>query len=152
VSVNAGGETFNSCTTHAQATKNRSNLFLSSISNFQKSCIDSLTAFAADNANLPNTNYTNGLYAMYSDCVTREGDSFKQFYDDLLMILTGVEQIGNSESIMSYLSGVVDSSLFPYVCVNDDLQSAVAVISLYDKELRAAADAHLKSYSGLSSR
>ncbi|KAG5667838.1 hypothetical protein PVAND_015807 [Polypedilum vanderplanki] len=144
--VNAGGTAFSPCTNHIQDVKEHTEIFLSSISDVQNKCILSLSSFAAANSKLPKTAFTNKLYEIYSDCVNEEGDKFKEYYDGILKKLTNVQEIDISESVMSYLTGVVDVTQFPFVCINDDLETAVETISLYDKQLSAASQYYLKDH------
>lgn len=92
------------------------------------------------------TNYANDLFNLYSNCAIKESDLFVDLFNKLQMIIHP-NSIG--DSINDYLSGGIDETKYPFACIGSDIDDALDIVSSNDKELKDAADLHLKYYKAL---
>ncbi|CAG9811794.1 unnamed protein product [Chironomus riparius] len=122
-----------------------SDTFTSAIDSMQSDCIRSLSLHAVIQSNQPYTDFANALYEIYSHCAKSESDLFVDMYDELHNLIDP-SNIHNGDTVGDYLSGSTDTTRFPFLCVAENIESALDLLAIFDKELTDASNMHLKHH------
>ena len=141
LAILAGGD--GTCSPYIPTAIKISNTFTSAIVSMQNDCIRSISLHALTQYNQPYKTFTNALYEIYSQCAKNESDLFVEMYDRIHSVIDP-ENSRNGDTVGDYLSGTVDVTRYPFSCVAANVDSALDLVAIYDKELTDASNLHLK--------